>query len=207
MDATKSRELFARGQSIWYDNISRALLNDGTIPALIRSGAIYGITTNPTIFSKAIPENAYDASIGALAKKSLAARQILDSLMVEDVQIAADLFRELYEATSYVDGYVSLEVSPELARNTEGTIKDVKRLAAFVDRPNVLFKVPGTKEGVEAIRVLTSLGYSINVTLLFDVIQYEAAANAYLKGLAEFVRNGGDARRVNSVASVFVSRI
>ncbi len=207
MDCTASRKVYALGQSLWYDNISRTILEDGTLEELIRQGAIYGVTTNPSIFAKAIPESAYDPAVAELAPRGFDTRRIYDMLTVEDVRRAADLFRDLYEASRFTDGYVSIEVSPELAHDTEGTIRDAKRLAAFVDRPNVMFKIPGTPEGVPAIEELTAAGYNVNVTLLFDVTQYEAAAKAYLRGIARFIESGGDPRRVCSVASVFVSRI
>ncbi|MDZ7816590.1 MAG: transaldolase [Planctomycetota bacterium] len=207
MEARNSRKLFALGQSIWYDNINRMLLQDGTLKKYIDEGVIYGVTTNPSIFAKAIPEDVYDKDISERVLKGHSTKEIYDALTVEDVQTAADLFRDLYEATAFVDGYVSLEVSPELAHDTEGTVRDVKRLSAFVNRPNVMFKIPGTKEGVPAIRKLVAEGFNINVTLLFDVIQYEAIARAYIDGISEFITKGGDARKVASVASVFVSRI
>lgn len=207
MKPTNSKVLFAAGQSIWYDNINRSLIKDGSLAKMIAEGVIYGITTNPSIFAKAIPNAVYDDAIAKYAAVNLPTRRIFDMLTVEDVQAAADMFIELYNNTSYTDGYVSLEVSPELARDAEGTVRDVIRLAALVNRPNVMFKIPGTEECVPAIRELTGRGYCINVTLLFDVDQYRPIADAYLCGVEKFIKSGGDARRLTSVASVFVSRI
>lgn len=180
---TKIRELYALGQSIWYDNIERSIIDSGELQALIDEG-ISGLTSNPSIFQKAISSSeAYDESLQALAAAGKDTMQIYEALAIEDIQRAADLLYPVYEETDGRDGYVSLEVNPTLAHDTEGTIAEARRLFATLGRPNAMIKVPATQEGIPAISTLIGDGININVTLLFSNDNYEQVARAYIKGL------------------------
>jgi transaldolase len=195
------------GQSIWYDNIRRALIESGELQDLLAAG-VAGVTSNPSIFEKAIAGSAdYDTAIMALAGSTLTSETIYESLALEDIRRTADLLSPIYQATAGVDGYVSLEVSPKLAHQTEETIAAARRLYAALDRPNVMIKVPATPAGIPAIRALIGEGINVNVTLIFSLAHYEAVAEAYLSGLELLVGNGGDVRHVASVASFFISRV
>ncbi|HEY1410034.1 MAG TPA: transaldolase [Promineifilum sp.] len=201
-------ELHAHGQSFWYDNIRRKFLSDGTIQDLIDSDGLRGITANPSIFAKAISQNDdYDDQIAELAHDGLDTMAIYEALAIRDIQTACDMFATLYEESGRGDGFVSIEVSPDLASDTEGTIIEARRLFKAVDRPNVMVKVPATKEGIPAIRRLIGEGININITLMFNMAHYEAVARAYLDGLRLLLESGKDPRRVASVASYFVSRV
>jgi transaldolase len=207
MAEKKLQRLAEFGQSIWLDNISRAMIQDGRLKALIEDG-LKGMTSNPTIFDKSISGGReYDPLIKELHNQGRTTFEIYDELTVRDVQDAADMFMTVYEETGGLDGYVSLEINPELAMDTEETIKEGRRLHKKVNRPNVMFKVPSTDAGFEAISTLLSEGININVTLIFSVEQYIKTVNAYLEGMKRLIGNGGDPARVRSVASVFVSRI
>ena len=204
---TKIHELYALGQSIWYDNIERDLINSGDLQTLIEEG-ISGVTSNPSIFQKAITgSDAYAAALQALAAEGLDTLQIYESLAIEDIQRAADLLYPVFEETDGKDGYISLEVNPTLAHDTEGTIAEARRLFATLGRPNAMIKVPATQAGIPAITTLIGEGININVTLLFANDNYEQVARAYIDGLEEYARQGGDISRVASVASYFVSRV
>ncbi len=204
---TKIHELYMLGQSIWYDNIERDLLDSGELQALIDEG-ISGVTSNPSIFQKAITgSNAYTESLRALAEEGKNALQIYEALAIEDIQRAADLLYPVYEETEGKDGYISLEVNPTLAHDTEGTIAEARRLFASLGRPNAMIKVPATQAGIPAIATLIGEGININVTLLFANDNYEQVAGAYIDGLEAFASQGGDLNRVASVASFFVSRV
>ena len=195
------------GQSIWVDFISRDALASGELARLVESGVL-GLTSNPSIFEKAISSSEiYDADIAALAAAGKSVNDIYEGLALADIAAAADLLRPVYEQTGGLDGYVSLEVSPELAYDTAGTIADAKRLFAALGRPNIMIKIPGTPQGIPAIAEVIGSGINVNVTLLFALEAYEAAANAYLDGLEALARAGGDLHRVASVASFFVSRV
>jgi transaldolase len=195
------------GQSVWIDFISRDALASGELARLVAAGVL-GLTSNPAIFEKAISTGkTYDTDIAALATEGRPVKEIYETLAMSDIAAAADLLRPVYDRTGGLDGYVSLEVSPYLAHDTAGTIAEGKRLHATLGRPNVMIKVPGTPEGVPAIAELIGLGINVNVTLLFALDAYEAAANAYLDGLEVLARRGGDPSRVASVASFFVSRL
>ena len=199
--------LAALGQSPWYDNMDRRLIQNGQLQKLIALG-VTGVTSNPSIFEKAINGSAvYDETIQALAKAGKSPEQIYDVITVQDVQSAADLLSETYKNTRGRDGYVSLEVLPQYAHDPAKTIDDARRIHQEVARPNLMIKVPGTKEGPEAIRVLTREGINVNVTLLFSLEHYEASAKAYLDGLRERLGDGHTLEDVCSVASVFVSRV
>jgi transaldolase len=196
------------GQSIWLDSISRDMLRSGELQKFVDSG-ITGVTSNPSIFDKAIAESdIYDASLREYASDGADRQTVFERLAVDDIRDAADVLRPVYDNASMRDGYVSIEVSPTLAHDTDGTIAEARRLWAAIDRPNVMIKVPGTPEGVPAIKTLISEGINVNVTLLFSLSAYEAAANAYIEGLSEFAQAArGMPSAVASVASFFVSRV
>ncbi len=201
------QEALQKGQAIWLDYIRRGLFKSGDLQQLIEQG-VSGVTSNPTIFEKAIVGSTdYDEAILALAKAGKDTGAIYEALAMEDIRTAADLLRPIYDQSSGLHGYVSLEVSPALAHDTDGTIKEAKRLFASLDRPNVLIKVPATREGIPAIRSLISEGININVTLIFSLNMYRQVMEAYISGVEELVKNGGDASKVASVASFFLSRI
>ena len=203
---TKLHELAELGQSIWYDNIRRALIEEGGLQALVEAGVI-GVTSNPSILEKAIAGSSdYDRALAALVSKSLSEVELYEALALEDIQRAADILRPVYDRTAGVDGYVSLEVSPALAHDTAGTIVEARRLFGALDRPNILIKVPATPAGIPAIEMLIGEGININVTLMFSLAHYEVVAQAYIAGLEKLAAAGGDLSRVASVASVFVSR-
>src|SRR5690606_6718024 len=193
-------ELYAYGQSFWYDNIRRQFLHNGLLQALIEQDGLRGVTSNPSIFEAAIAgSDDYDQQLAELAGRGLSTLEIYEELALADIRAACDLFADLYEESAGGDGYVSLEVSPDLARDTENTIAEARRLFAAVDRPNVMIKVPATAEGIPAIQQLISEGINVNITLMFNMAHYEAVANAYLQGLEQLLARGGDPRRVASV--------
>ncbi len=196
------------GQSVWYDSISRSLIESGDLARLISEDGLRGMTSNPAIFEKAISGSQdYAADLHRHAAAGLTPLQIYEALAIGDIQAAADVLRPVFDASKGADGYVSLEVSPYLADDTQGTIDEALRLAADVDRPNLMIKVPGTPAGVPAIEALIGKGLNINVTLLFSQDNYAAVAEAYISGLEALAVAGGDVHRVASVASFFVSRI
>ncbi len=208
-DPENTISLTARaGQAIWLDQISRSMIDRGEIDELVDSG-VRGITTNPTIFDSAIAEgDAYDFRLAELAKTCSSPEQIFESIAIEDVKDAANILRPLYDRLNRRDGFVSIEVNPHLAHDTSRTVTEARRIWKAVDRPNIMIKVPGTPAGVPAITQLIADGINVNVTLLFSIEAYKAAANAYLDGLELYSRNGkGAANAVASVASFFVSRV
>jgi transaldolase/glucose-6-phosphate isomerase len=209
--ATKNplKELLNYGQSMWLDYIRRDLFTTGKLKQMIEDDGLRGMTSNPSIFEKAIAESSlYDDIL-----KSLSSRNDLDTtgrfevIAIRDIQDAADALRPVYEESGYRDGYVSLEVSPYLARKTKETIDEARRLWKAVNRPNVMIKVPGTAEGLPAIRQLIGDGLNINITLLFAQEVYEEVAEAYIAGLEDFAARGGSLKKMASVASFFISRI
>ena len=202
------RQVHALGQSIWLDDIRRVWLRDGTLARLIADDALAGVTSNPAIFAKAISEGAeYTDAIISLARAGRSIDEIYETLALEDVQAAADLFRATYTETNGADGYVSLEVSPHLADDTAGTIAEGRRLWQAFARPNAMIKVPGTEAGLPAITELIAAGININVTLLFSVERYRAVVDAYMTGLEQRVKAGQPIGSIASVASFFLSRI
>lgn len=204
MNAT--RELHDLGQSLWLDNITRALLTSGTLSRYIREFAVTGLTSNPTIFEQAIKSaGIYDEAIRKKADEGKSGEALFLELALEDLTQAADLFQPIYDATAGVDGWVSLEVSPLLADDTAGTIKAAAQLHARAQRPNLFIKIPGTGAGIPAIEESIFAGVPINVTLLFSREHYIAAAEAYMRGIERRIAAGRDPR-VASVASIFVSR-
>ena len=204
MNATE--RLYRSGQSLWLDNITRELLTSGTLARYIRELAVKGLTSNPTIFDHAIKKgNAYDTAIREQLAAGLSGEQLFFALALQDLTAAADLFRELHERTAGVDGWVSLEVSPLLARDAGTTLSEARELHARAGRPNLYIKIPGTPEGLPAIEEAIFAGVPINVTLLFSPAQYVAAAEAYLRGVERRIQAGLNPD-VSSVASVFISR-
>src|SRR5690242_15058881 len=182
--ANALRVLAELGQSVWLDYVRRSLITSGEIHQMIEQDGIRGVTSNPSIFQKAIAGSAdYTDILEQLGSQSLSPKQIYERIAIRDVQDAADLFAPVYRDTQRRDGYISLEVSPVLARDTQGTIEEARRLWKEVSRPNLMIKVPGTSEGVPAVRQLTSEGINVNITLLFSQESYMAVANAYLEGL------------------------
>jgi len=202
-------ELHALGQRIWLDNLSRTLLREGTLQKLITDDGIAGVTSNPSIFFKAISESPYYREEAAALRRdaALTPEQRYERLAIADIQAACDLLRPLFEQTSGEDGYVSLEVSPALAHDAPGTIAAARRLKAAVRRDNLLIKVPATPAGVAAIETLIGEGCSINVTLMFSLMHVRDVAYAYIHGLEKWIANGGETRHVKSVASLFLSRV
>ncbi len=195
------------GQSIWFDNISRALVRTGGLRALAEQG-VRGVTSNPTIFEKAISGSSdYEDELQRLVADGHSTQTIYEELVLDDIRRGCDLMLPIFDASGGVDGRVSLEVLPELAADTEQTVAEGLRLAHHVGRPNVMIKVPATPEGILAIRALTAQGVSINVTLIFSLAQYEEVADAYHAGLADRVAAGGSLDGLASVASFFVSRV
>jgi len=200
-------ELNRLGQSIWLDFIRRSLLDSGELEALVARG-VSGVTSNPTIFEKAIAGSAdYDGALRELAAEGKTNDEIYLALALDDIRRAADLLRPVWEATAGADGYVSLEANPKLARDTGETVAEARTLFKALDRPNVMIKVPATPEGIPAVEALIGLGVNVNVTLIFSLAHYEAAVRAYIAGLEQLAARGGDLRRVASVASFFVSRL
>lgn len=196
------------GQQLWLDNLSRTLLNDGHLARMIAEDGIAGVTTNPSIFHKAIADGRYyEDDLAELKRRSMDAEQRYEALVIPDVQRACDLLRPQYDSSHGNAGYVSLEVSPALAHDTAATVAAGLRLRQTVDRDNLLIKVPATPAGLDAITELIGRGVSVNVTLMFSLAHVDAVAEAYLKGLARLADNGGDLSRVMSVASLFLSRV
>jgi transaldolase len=204
MNATQ--QLHNLGQSLWLDNITRDLLNNGTLERYIAELAVTGLTSNPTIFDHAIKNSSsYDRAIRDYASKGKSGEELFFQLALEDLTRAADLFRPIHDRTNGLDGWVSLEVSPLLAHNTASTLAEAKQLFARANRPNLLIKIPGTKEGLPAIEEAIFAGIPVNVTLLFSPEQYRAVAEAYVRGVERRIEAGLNPK-VGSVASLFVSR-
>ena len=196
------------GQSLWLDNLSRSLIQDGVLARLITEDGVSGVTSNPSIFQNALATSPYYASdLMRLKVSEPDAERRYEALVIPDIQAACDLLLPTYEATGGNDGYVSLEVAPRWAYNAPRTVEEAQRLSAAVNRRNLLIKVPGTPEGVNAFESLTILGINVNVTLLFSVAQTEAVFNAYIRGLTARAGTGADVRHSKAVASLFLSRV
>jgi transaldolase/glucose-6-phosphate isomerase len=201
-------EVLGQGQSIWYDNIRRSLITSGELERMIQEDGLRGVTSNPAIFEKAITGSTdYVDAIGELRGRGLDAKALFERLAISDIQDAADTLRPIYDESDRKDGYVSLEVAPTLAHDTEGTVAEAVRLWEAVDRENLMIKVPATPAGIPAIRTLIGRGINVNVTLLFSQAAYERVADAYVAGLEDYAASGGDVSHVASVASFFISRI
>jgi transaldolase len=202
------QQLAQLGQSAWYDYITRDLVRSGELARLIKDDSLRGMTSNPTIFEKAVAGSGhYDQDIRLLAKAGKSVEQIVEAFMIEDVRAAADVFRPVYDTSGHGDGTVSIEVSPTLAFDTQGTIEAAHRIWQTVDRPNIMVKIPGTEAGLPAIRQCLADGININVTLLFSVDRYRQVIEAFKSGLEHRVASGLPVDNVHSVASFFVSRV
>jgi transaldolase len=210
MAETPSRlhALHEQGQSVWLDYIRRGIIDNGELEGMIREYDLRGVTSNPSIFEEAIGKSDdYDDEMEALAAQGAEANEAFESLAVDDIQRACDLFRAVYDAAEGHDGFVSLEVSPLLAADTQQTIAEARRLWKLVNRPNLMVKVPGTDEGIPAIEQLVAEGLNINITLLFSLAAYERVMEAYLRGMERRAEAGEPLARIASVASFFVSRV
>jgi transaldolase len=207
MAESRLHELSARGQSVWIDYLSRDLLQTGELKRMMEEDAVVGVTSNPTIFQKAISQgNAYDEQLKELLEHEQDPKEIFLHLAVRDVENALDLLAPVHEDNAE-DGYVSIEVDPTLAYDAEATYKEAIRLHEWIDRSNLYVKIPGTKPGLQAIENCIAGGHSINVTLLFSLEMHSESMEAYLSGLERFAESGGDLSKVRSVASFFVSRV
>lgn len=207
-DGNPLLKLRALGQSIWLDDIHRGLIRSGELRRLIAEDGLRGLTSNPAIFGKAIEGSSdYDEALDRLVREGKSVSEIMETLMVEDLRAAADLFRPTFENLDGRDGFVSLEVNPHLARDVQGTISEARRLWGELDRPNAFIKVPATMEGLDCIRELVGEGINVNVTLLFGLARYRMVAESYIAGLEGRAARGLPIGGVASVASFFLSRI
>ena len=208
MANSRLHEVSALGQSIWIDYLSRRLIKEGELERLMREDAVVGVTSNPTIFQKAISEgDAYDEQMREVLAEEDDPKEVFLKLAVKDVQDACDLLRSVWDEGQGQDGYVSIEVDPNLAFDTDATIAEAQRLHDLVDRPNCFVKIPATKDGLPAIEEMIARGRNINVTLIFSLQRYVEVVEAYLRGIERLVESGGDPSKVASVASFFVSRV
>ena len=199
--------LSALGQSVWFDYIQRSLIENGQLQSLIDQG-IKGVTSNPSIFEKAIAESTdYDLALKNMLADSPLSQQKYEKLVLSDIAAAADLFRPVFDQSKGLDGYVSLEVNPHLANQTSGTVDEALRLYEILDRPNIMIKVPATPEGIPAVKTLISMGVNINTTLMFNLKHYGEVVEAYISGLEERLREGYKINSIASVASFFISRV
>jgi len=208
MSESRLHQLSELGQSVWIDFLSREMLQTGELEQMMRDDAVVGVTSNPTIFQKAISQgDRYDEQIRACLDELDDPKEIFWRLAEKDVGDACDLLRRVWDAGRGQDGYVSIEVDPNLARDTEGTIAEARRLHAQIDRPNLFVKIPATKEGLPAIEEMIASGKNINVTLIFSLERYAEVVEAYIRGIERLVESGGNPSQVASVASFFVSRV
>ena len=208
MAVSRLHDLSAHGVSIWIDSLSREMLETGELARLMADDAVVGVTSNPTIFQKALAEAEwYDAQLREAARETEDPLELFFALALEDIRDACDLLRPVWERTTGVDGYVSMEVDPRIAYDREAQFDQATRFHREVDRPNLYVKIPGTEPGLGAIEDSIAAGRSINITLIFSLARYAAVAEAYLRGLERLVAAGGDPSTVNSVASFFVSRV
>lgn len=204
----RAQQLLPLGQSIWLDFIRRGPLVSGEFARQVREDGVVGVTSNPTIFQQAIGKSTdYDTALAAGIAAGLRGESLYESLAIEDIRMACDQLRGEYDRSQGMDGRVSIEVSPRLANDAAGTLAAAKRLHAAVDRPNVMIKIPATREGLPAITGALAAGISVNVTLIFSLARYREVMNAYLAGLEQLVAAGGDPASVRSVASFFISRV
>ena len=204
---TPLKQLAEHGQSVWIDYLSRTFIDDGDLAGLVRDGVV-GVTSNPTIFQGAIAEgSAYDEQIKAVSATESEPKEIFLALARDDIRAACDILRPVHDDGNGKDGWVSLEVDPNLAHDTQATIDEAARLHALVDRPNLFIKIPATKEGLPAIEEKIAAGIPVNVTLIFSLERHREVAEAYVRGVKRFVEGGGDPSTIASVASFFVSRV
>ena len=207
--AAKSNPLHlleAQGQAVWLDYIRRSILTGGELKRLVEDDGLSGVTSNPTIFEKAIAGSTdYDEQLKSLLNDNpeMDDGALFDALVIKDIQNATDIVRPVYDRTNGADGFISLEVSPTLAHDTAGSIREAQRLWKAVSRPNVMIKIPATPEGIPAVEELLAAGVNVNITLMFSMAHYEAVANAYIRGLSR----AANPARISSVASFFVSRV
>ena len=195
------------GQSVWIDSLSREMMDSGELERLIEEDAVVGVTTNPSIFQKALDSDSYDDEMREVMDGETDDKEVFFKLAVTDVKRACDILRPVWDDGNGRDGWVSLEVDPNIASDTEATARDAKRLSEMVDRPNVFIKIPATEPGLQAIEDSIAAGIPINVTLIFSLERYRKVAEAYIKGLERLVEDGGDPSKLASVASFFVSRV
>jgi transaldolase len=208
MAKSRLHELSEHGQSVWIDSLSREWVRGGFLEQLMREDAVVGVTSNPTIFQKALAEGeSYDDQLREVLREEDDLKEVFYRLAVEDIKGACDLFRQVWDAGNGKDGYVSMEVDPTLAYERDATIDEAMRLHEWIDRPNLLVKIPATEPGLGAIEECIARGRSINVTLIFSLERYAAVAEAYIRGLERLVEGGGSPKPVASVASFFVSRV
>lgn len=208
MSESRLHQLSALGQSVWIDSLSREWLRTGELQRLLDEDAVVGVTSNPTIFQKAMSEGDwYDEQLREALAETDDLTEVFFRLAFDDIREACDLMRQAWDVSKGQDGYVSLEVDPRLAYDTEGTIAQAQRFHDEIDRPNLYVKIPATQEGLPAIEEMIARGKSINVTLIFGLDRYVEVAEAYVRGLERFVESGGDATLVTAVASFFVSRV
>src|SRR5882762_1652830 len=208
MAKSRLHELTEHGQAVWYDTLSRDLVRSGELARMMDEDAVTGVTSNPTIFQKALSSgDAYDEDLKKLLAQTDDPSEIFFSLALEDIRDACDTLKPAYDASNAVDGYVSMEVEPGIAYDTEKTFEQARWIAKEVDRPNLMVKIPATMAGLPAIEDCTAKGTSINITLIFSLDRYKAVVEAYLRGLERLVASGGDPSKVASVASFFVSRV
>lgn len=201
-------QLLDQGQSIWQDDIARSMLTSGSLAAMIEDVGIRGVTSNPTIFERAVSAGSdYDAQIAELSKGDLSSLEIFEALAIDDIRNACDVFRPIYDLSDGGDGFVSIEVEPQYARDPTGTRDQVRRFWDTVDRPNLMVKIPGTVEAAPVIRAMIAEGKNINITLLFSIAAYERVAVAYIEALEQRLSEGKPIDRIASVASFFVSRV
>src|SRR6476659_5248065 len=205
---SKLHELAARGPSIWFDTLSRDLVRTGELKRMMKDDAVSGVTSNPSIFQKALSEgDAYDEDLKKLLEETDDPSEICFSLALQDIREACDVLKPAYDSSHGVDGYVSMEVEPGIAYDTEKSFEQARWIAQEVDRPNLMVKIPATMAGLPAIEDCTAHGTSINITLIFSLQRYKAVVEAYLRGLERLIAGGGDPSKVSSVASFFVSRV
>ncbi len=196
------------GQSVWYDNIDRSQLVSGQFQGLLDNDGVVGVTANPTIFQKSISAgHAYDDQMTQLIGEGKNVSDIYEAMIIQDIRTVADMLRPIYDRTNMADGYVSLEVSPDLAHDTDATIAEVRRFWKMVDRPNLLIKIPATPEGIPAVQTVLSEGINVNITLIFSIEAYRDVTEAYLSALEDRNASGKDISHIASVASFFVSRV
>jgi len=201
-------QLKALGQSVWYDNIDRSQLVSGQFKRLLDEDGICGVTANPTIFEKSISSgHAYDEQINQLIREGKSTNEIYEALIIQDIRTVADILRPIYDSANRQDGFVSLEVSPDLAHDTEGTLSEVRRFWKMVDRPNLMIKIPGTLEGIPAVLQALTEGINVNITLIFSISTYRQVAEAFISALEARRTAGEDISHMASVASFFVSRV
>src|SRR3954462_1804662 len=208
MAKSRLHELADRGQAVWYDTLSRDLVHSGELKRMMDEDAVTGVTSNPTIFQKALTSgDAYDDDLKKLLGETDDPTEIFFSLALQDIRDACDVLKPAYDASNGVDGYVSMEVEPGIAYDTERTFDQARWIAKEVERPNLLVKIPATEPGLPAIEDCTAKGTSINITLIFSLARYRAVVEAYIRGIERLISSGGDPSMVPSVASFFVSRV